>query len=117
MGYFDGYKIASAGEYLMFFLLESPDDSHSGKYSDLYDGTDQRHKDLTESVGFKDDYDSPELAIDLAVAQLEEAGLVVTTPLEGSLTDGEPDYLMTLTPEGLAFLEQNRVFPFRGVTL
>jgi hypothetical protein len=70
MGYFPGEQIASAREFLMHFLRDNADGTNSCDYSPLYDGTDERHDELTEWVGFESDFASPELAIDLAAEQL-----------------------------------------------
>ncbi len=51
--------------------------------------------------------------IEMAVRQLEEAELVTTKELDEKLLDDEPDYLITLTPKGKAFLKAGKKFEFR----
>jgi hypothetical protein len=50
-----------------------------------------------------DDYmpDNPEFLMDLVANELERQGLVKITFLDEELADGEPDYLIELTEEGI----------------
>jgi hypothetical protein len=115
MSCFPAEKIASTAEFLLHFLNQSPDGSAA--YSLLYDGTDEQHGHLIGYCGFEDDYDSPELAIDLAAQQLAEAGFITIIPLDTELPDGEPDYLMRITEAGLAFVLSEKPFRARDVEL
>jgi hypothetical protein len=54
------------------------------------------------------DWYSPELAFDLAVGEMEAAGLVETEDLEQALADGEPDYRIRMTREGAAFAREGK---------
>jgi hypothetical protein len=52
----------------------------------------------------EEECDSPECAMDDAVAQLEEAGYVVARTTEDLLMDGHRGYEIALTEEGKTFL-------------
>lgn len=58
-----------------------------------------------------------EQLIDLAVGQLEYAGLVATKELEDKLADGHPDYEIRLTEQGRAFLEHGGAFEYEDQEL
>jgi hypothetical protein len=115
MGYFPAQEIQSAAEFLIHFIKESPDERV--QMSLLYDGTDKTHSNLLEWLDFADDHYSPEVAIDLAAFQLEEAGLIEITELTNRLPDDEPDYLMELTDEGTDFLKREQRLVCRGMDL
>jgi hypothetical protein len=73
--------------------------------------------DLREWLGSDAEGYCAELAMDLAVSQLESAGLIKSTSLPDLLSDGTPDYLVELTPLGEVFVEELRTFKFTGAML
>lgn len=102
MGYSDATVIKDAGNYLLTVLLND----NSVPYSRFYDGKDETHFQLCEAIGLLDDdgevddWYSAEQLIDLAVAQLEEQGIVTIETLTAKLADGYDDYLICLTEDG-----------------
>jgi hypothetical protein len=104
----------AAGDHLLGLLRTEG----SLRYSRFYDGSDKTHEALLRGMGLGEDHcDSPEWAMDTAVAQLEKAGLVATRTTADLLADGNRDYEISLTDEGRAFLAEGKSFPYRDVDL
>lgn len=59
-----------------------------------------------------DEHEAAAWLIEIAASQLEEAGLITTEKLANLLIDDEPDYSMTLTEKGEAFVASGKKFPF-----
>jgi len=95
-----GYTYRVAIEKAAFHVLERLRHQTDIPYSTFYDGTDETHDELERIL----DWDCPEHAIDLAVAQLEQQGLVETEPRSNTLSDGELDYSIRLLRRGHEWL-------------
>lgn len=85
--------------------------------SRFYDGTERTHHAMTRAAGLTDDEPPVELLIELAVGQLEHAGLVTTCELEEKLADRQPDYEIRLTERGRVFLTAGNAFAYEDVEL
>src|SRR5262249_16952265 len=113
MGYATGSHIGLAGKYLLGILKEEG----QIRYSRFYDGSDEAADALMKNCGYESEMDAPECMMDVAVAQLEHAGIVATRSLPEKLADGEQDYEIRLTDEGEQFLAGGQEFQFRDVDL
>jgi hypothetical protein len=63
---------------------------------------------LRRGIGINDDDDGwycAEHLVDIAVVQLEDQGIVAIEQLASTLVDGETDYLIKLTEDGLLRME------------
>lgn len=96
MGTTPAQYIERAGKYLLDHLLATGE----VRYSAFFDGSAEKHKQLMEAFGLKDEHYSAEHLIDLAVFQLEDQEIVEKQSLSSTLEDGEEDYLITLTRKG-----------------
>src|SRR5687767_7963602 len=96
MGYMHAEHVGKAGHYLLAGLNEEG----AIRYSRFYGGSDDAAETLRRACGFENEMDAAECTMDVAVGQLEAAGVVKTTHLADKLADGEPDYQIELTPEG-----------------
>jgi hypothetical protein len=107
-----GDDIQPVGDYLL-------KEKGSVRYSEeFYDGTAAQERRLRKALGIgpEKDYEDfrcypPPLA-DLAAGQLEDAGLVVIEELPDEMMDGLPDYTITLTEAGRAFVEEGGEFEY-----
>src|SRR5690242_5652653 len=80
-------------------------------YSRFYDGTVETAKALNRTLGLdENDWLPNEGLMDLAVAELEDAGFVKTEELPDILADGEADYQVSLTDTGRAFVDGGELF-------
>jgi hypothetical protein len=118
MGFAYEHDIERAGLYLLGLLKSEA----AVRYSRFYDGTDETQAELIRGMGFDpngDDYvpDCPEVFMDVAVAQLEQGGIVRTEELSELLSDETNDYRIEITDQGSTFLERGGRFPFRSVDL
>ena len=118
MGHAYSHQIERAGKYLLS-LLASED---RVIYSRFYDGSDETHFRLLVEMGYSvpdDDEapDCPEGYIDLAVGQLESAGMVKTRDTGALLADDEPEYEIELTSLGREFLAAAKQFEFHDEML
>ena len=111
MGYTAAHCI-EAGALLLLSILE---EKRQVDYSTFYDGTDETADDLRKRLGLEDDWYSAENVIDLAATQLSEQGLVALRDLETKLADEEPDYTITLTARGRAWLTDRFPLAFRDM--
>jgi hypothetical protein len=94
MGYVSASEIEGAVNYLLPILQAE----NSVKYSRFYDGTDECHDNLQRDIAPDNKLLSPELLIDLAVAVLEEHGVVRRVELDEKLFDDEKNYRIDLVP-------------------
>jgi hypothetical protein len=107
--------ITSAGELLTTVLLKQ----NPVKYSFFYNADPASQKMLidakvTEMDPEDGDFEPDVWLIEMAVRQLEEADLVTTQELDDTLLDDEPDFLITLTEKGRAFLKAGKKFKFQN---
>jgi hypothetical protein len=101
MSYFCETVLKAAGDYLLGLLKSEG----AVRYSRYYNEKDGTHEALLRGMGLdEEECDSPECAMDDAVAQLEEAGYVATRTTGDLLMDGHRDYEIALTEEGKTFL-------------
>jgi hypothetical protein len=120
MGWVNGSDLKPAGDYLLGILKAEG----SVPYSRFYN-RDTDYAALAAAVagrGEEDDEDDVDeehvhLMIEFAAGQLEDAGLVMFTPLDRKLVDGEPDYTITLTDKGRAFDSSGEAFRYRDMNL
>ena len=87
-----GYVHASSIELAIRYLLPILQAEKAVNYSRFYDGTDECCAQLRASLGVDPDHDHAELLMDLAVAQLQDNGVVRRVDLDDKLSDGENDY-------------------------
>lgn len=111
MGYRPGELIQNTTNYLLRLLEEHG----SFDYSAFYDGTAETNDRLCAELGIEEEdgewFSAPHL-VDTTVSQLEALGLVTVAYLDTDLADGEPNYLVTLTPKGRTLLRRR---PPQGV--
>ena len=113
MGHIPAELIERAGNHLLDRLF----DAIKLPYSTFCDGSVESHKRLCDVLGLEDDRYSAEGLIDLAVGQLEEQGIVVVQQLSSKLADGENDYLIEFTEDGLGRISADFVPSYRDVIL
>jgi len=73
------------------------------RYNRFYDGTEETAARLAKAPGFDESDRSwycAQQAIDLAVFELSKLGLLETSQLDETLSDGERDYEILLTAKG-----------------
>jgi hypothetical protein len=116
MGFFPGRIIENA----VHFLLRELSARSEMRYSEMFDGTDETHRRLGRACDMNpedaEDY-GVELAIDLAVWEMENEGFLEKEDLEETLADGEQDYNIRITPEGEAFALSGKRHRSPGRTL
>ena len=105
-------NVIKDGAHYLLSVLES---ESSVPYSRFYDGEDDTHAALNKALGLEDDWYCAEVILDLAVSQLEEQGLVTTTPLDTFLADGESDYLIAITDAGKKWSTERYRLQFRDM--
>jgi hypothetical protein len=119
MGWVYAEEIKKAANYLLCDILP---DCIQVRYSRFYDGTEKTSKELVADMGYPElgsKYvpSCPELFIDLAAGELERQGFVKLTYLKERLADGEPDYLIELTLEGIEKMIEGIEPVFRSLNL
>ncbi|MBL4770440.1 MAG: hypothetical protein JKY61_04735 [Planctomycetes bacterium] len=97
-----GYTYHNIIERTARHLLDLLRERDRVPYSLFYDGTDETHDRLEKIL----EYDCPEVAMDLAVVQLVEQGLIETETLDSMLADENQDYEIRLTAKGTAWLAE-----------
>ncbi len=92
------HAIEVAADYVLDILREH----RKITYRQFYDGTDDTATKVDQAIVSPDcrGWYSAEGLIDIAVAQLEQQGVVETTQLDDVLPDGEPNYSIALTARG-----------------
>ena len=105
MGYVYEHTIRDAASYLLEILDKSPE----AAFSTFYDGTDETAERVHKGVGI--DWAPAEegvalRALEIAIGQLENQGLLTTCPLDSKLADGESDYLISLSPKGKSWCSE-----------
>lgn len=117
MGMVDGELVAAAGRHLMAILGREGEVVYGERF---YDGTRATRESLARGMGLTqddEDWNAPEIFIDVATVQLERAGLVATARTGGELADGEPDFRIALTEAGRAFIAAGKEFGYGDAML
>lgn len=104
-----GYTYSDAIERAAYHVLELLRQRSELPYSTFYDGTEETSEELERIL----ECECPAHALDLAVAQLEEQGVVETETRNELLADEEQDYWIRLTPRGHAWLKKPFHLEFR----
>lgn len=114
-----GYLYASAIERGAKHVLGLLQRERKLTYRRFYDGTNETAQQLEQAVVPEEarGWDSAELIIDVAVAQLEAQGLVETQTLDDDLADGEKNYSIAITAKGEKVLAGCLRMTFRDVDL
>lgn len=111
MGYICADYMTPASKHLLNLLKEKGTIHYGGTY---YDISDERLEKIRKEMGFTEDDPEdtsyPPILIDFVVGQLERKGLVITEQLDEEMSDGEPDYTITLTEAGRGFVESGQAF-------
>ena len=109
MGWVYRHSLGQASKHVLNVLKEKTTIRYSDHY---YDGTTELHERVAKEMGFEETYhDEFPILVDIAVGQLEREGLVATEILTETMSDGEPDYTITLTEAGKAFVARGDEFP------
>ena len=115
-----GYVYKETLERAVPFVFNRLKTTCSFCFSEIYDGSDETWQSVLEEMGITevDDAHCPALLrVDLIVAEMEEAGLVMTEQLSRKLPDGEDDYRITITEEGQEFIKSGKTFKCRDIVL
>lgn len=98
MGLSPAHMIEGAADYVLRILR----DQRQITYRQFYDGTNDTATKIEQAIVSDEGrgWYSAEGLIDIAVSQLEQQGVVETTPLDDILADGEPNYSIALTALG-----------------
>lgn len=116
LGYSAATSIEAAGTFLLHLLGCAPEEYVD--YSSFYNGREETQVRLAGALcddpNMLNDFIDPGcIYIDHAVDQFEDAGFLERTWLETLLVDGHPDYRISLTSVGLAFLESGLAYDYR----
>ncbi len=105
--------ITKAGNYLLKLLKEKGTIRYS---EEIYDGTNETHEKLKQGIKLVGNWDLAPLLIDNATLELELMDIVTKTILddEEKLADGDLDFTISLTKEGVEALEGSSEFVFRS---
>lgn len=108
MGAVYAHNIENAAKRILAILAERD----FVDYSEFYDGSDERSLALRVEIGLEpdDEWNCPELLVDVAVAQLSKQGVVTTTKLRSKLADDEPDYRIAWTERAPELVKQGLRF-------
>lgn len=120
MGWVNGSNIKPVGDYLLRLLADKGSVRYGEEFYDFSEAQEQR---LRQALGigpdedYEDDQHYPPIYADFAAGQFSRKGLVQLENLPETLPDGDPDYKISLTKQGRAFVSAGCAFPYWDMDL